>query len=296
MKYNIIKLEKKDFPEKLKNIKNAPPILYLIGNKNLLWEDCFGIVGTRKITDYGIKNCENFAKEFAFRKIPVVSGMAIGTDSVAHKTSLEYGGKTIAVLGSGFGNVFPKENLDLFENIIKSDGLVVTEFDYHVKPVKENFPQRNRIITALSEGILVIEAAYRSGSSITAHNAIQQGKLVFALPGKLDSSVGIGVNNLIKKGAIFTSNIDDILNNYPQFKKRLRITTSRKKLGSKKMKEKYKKIYEIIVETDGTIENIIDKTKLEIRDVLKILTEMEIEEIITQDISGKYVSLLNGDE
>ena len=291
MKYNIIKLEKKDFPEKLKNIKNAPSSLYLIGNKNLLWEDCFGIVGTRKITNYGIKNCENFTKEFVFRKIPVVSGMAVGTDSVAHKTSLEYGGKTIAVLGSGFGNVFPKENLDLFENIIKNDGLVVTEFDYHVKPVKENFPQRNRIITALSEGILVIEAGYRSGSSITAQNAIQQGKLVFALPGKLDSSVGIGVNNLIKKGAIFTSNIGDILNNYPQFKERLRIVTLRKKMRTKNIKEEYKKICEIIEKTDGTIENIMDKTELEIRDVLKVLTEMEIEQIIFQDMTGKYMLL-----
>lgn len=291
MKYKIIKLEKKDFPEKLKNIKNPPKVLYMIGNEKLLWEDCFGIVGTRKITEYGIRNCETFTKEFVFRKIPIVSGMAIGTDSIAHKTVLEYSGKTIAVLGSGFGNVFPKENIDLFENIIENDGLVITEFEYEMKPLKENFPKRNRIVTALSEGILVIEAGYRSGSSITAKNAIEQGKLVFALPGILDSTVGVGVNNLIKKGAILTTNIEDILSRYPQFLNRLRKEV--KKIYSKniKVKEKYKDIYKILENREETIESILDETKLELREVLKILTEMEIEGIISQDINGKYILL-----
>lgn len=102
MKYKIKKLDKNDFPNKLRNIKKAPLKLYLIGDERLLWEDSFGIVGTRKISEYGIKNCEKFAREFVFRRIPIVSGMAIGTDSIAHKTAIEYGGKTIAVLGSGF--------------------------------------------------------------------------------------------------------------------------------------------------------------------------------------------------
>jgi len=106
MKYIIKCLNKKDFPNKLKNIKKSPKKIYLIGNEKLLWEDSFGIVGTRRISEYGIKNCKNFAKEFVFRNIPVVSGMAIGTDSVAHQTVIEYGGKTIAVLGSGFRKCF----------------------------------------------------------------------------------------------------------------------------------------------------------------------------------------------
>lgn len=289
MKYKIKKLDKKDFPDKLRKIKKSPSILYLIGNENLLWEDCFGIVGTRKISEYGIKNCERFTKEFVFRKIPIVSGMAIGTDSVAHKTVLEYGGKTIAVLGSGFGNIFPTENLELFEKIIEAGGLVVTEFEYEIKPLKENFPKRNRIVTALSEGILVIEAGYRSGSSITANNAVEQEKLVFALPGKLDSSVGIGVNNLIKKGAILTTEIEDILQRYPQFKNRLRIEAKKKVCNSVKIKDEYKKVYETIEKEEGFLDNILSETKLEIREVLKILTNMEIDGLITQDISGKYI-------
>lgn len=261
----------------------------MIGNTKLLFEDSFGIVGTRKITDYGIKNCENFTKEFVFRNIPVVSGMALGTDTVAHKTSLCYAGKTIAVLGSGFGNIFPIENKDLFEKIIENDGLVITEFEYDIKPLKQNFPKRNRIITALSEGILVIEAGYRSGSSISAKNAIKQGKLVFALPGMLDSTVGVGVNNLIKNGAILTTGIKDILKNYSQFENRKRIT--RRKILSKcvKMKKEYREIYEIIENGNETVNDILENSNLETREILKLLTKMEIEGIVEQDISGKYV-------
>ena len=205
MKHRIIQLTKKEFPQKLKVINNPPEILYAIGNINLLKEKSFGIIGTRKISEYGEKNCKFFTKELTLRDIPIVSGMALGTDTIAHKTALENNGKTIAVLGSGFDNIFPKENLSLFEDIIKNDGLVITEYENSVKPIKTNFPERNRIITAISEGILVIEAAYRSGTSITVRNAKNQKKKVFALPGRLDSCVGVGVNKMIKKGNVYVA-------------------------------------------------------------------------------------------
>lgn len=288
MKHRVIKIEEKDFPDKLKNIKKPPKVLYMIGNTELLYEDCFGIVGTRKITEYGTRNCISFSKEFVFRKIPIVSGMALGTDGIAHKTAIEYGGKTIAVLGSGFGNVFPLEHVELYEKIIETGGLVITEFEYNMKPLKENFPKRNRIITALSEGILVIEAGYRSGSAITARNAKEQGKLVFALPGMLNSNVGIGVNNLIKNGAILTTNIQDILFKYPQFSNRLRIENKHCFSKSIKLKKEYVDIYKIIEKDEGILDNILVETNLSVREILKILTKMELEGIITQDITGKY--------
>ena len=177
-------IEQKDYPDKLKRIKDPPKVLYAIGNIELLFEDSFAIIGTRKITDYGKKNCEYFSKEFAFRKIPIVSGMAIGTDSIAHITAIEYNSPTIAVLGSGFKYIYPEENKTLFENIIEKNGLVITEYEENIMPNKRNFPKRNRIISALSEGVLVIEAAYRSGTSITAKMAFKQGKKVFAVPRK----------------------------------------------------------------------------------------------------------------
>ena len=182
MNYKIEKITKKDYPQKLKDITKSPEQIYYVGNIDLLFEDSFGIVGTRKISEYGITNCKNFTKELVLRNIPIVSGMAIGTDTIAHKTTLEYSGKTIAVLGSGFNHIFPEENIELFKNIVYSGGLIITEYEKNVGPDRYNFPKRNRIISALSEGILIIEAAYRSGTSITAKWAYKQGKKVFALP------------------------------------------------------------------------------------------------------------------
>lgn len=288
MKHKILKLKQDELPEKLKKIEKAPKQLYLIGNKELLFENCFGIVGTRRITDYGKNNCEFFTRELVFRNIPIVSGMAVGTDSVAHKTCLEYGGKTIAVLGSGFDNIFPEENIELFEKIIENDGLVITEYENNVKPLKENFPQRNRIVTALSEGILVVEAGFRSGTSITVTNAKKQGKKVFAIPGKLDSCVGVGVNNMIKQGAILTTNIQDIISNFPQFEHRLRKNTNRKHSKSEKINDDYKEIYDILENRQMSIEELLQESNLSFKEIIKLLTKMEIEGIVEQDLLGNY--------
>ena len=184
MNYKIESISKNNFPEKLKKIARPPQILYYIGNIDLIYKESFGIVGTRKITDYGINNCKYFTRELVCRNIPIVSGMAIGTDSVAHRTTIENGGETIAVLGCGLNYIYPEENIGLFNSIIESGGLIITKYEKNIQPLKKNFPRRNRIISALSEGILIIEAAYRSGTSITARWAYKQGKKVFALPRK----------------------------------------------------------------------------------------------------------------
>lgn len=275
-------LKQKDFPEKLRKIEKAPKQLFCIGNIDLLYEDCFAIVGTRRITKYGTKLCEKFSKEFALRDIPVVSGMAIGTDTVAHVNTIKYGGKTIAVLGSGLGKIFPQENSDLFKEIIEKDGLVVSEYGNDVVATKETFPQRNRIVSAISEGVLVIEAAYRSGTTITVNYAKKQGKLVFAIPGSLDNSFGVGVNNILKNGAILTTCIEDILSNYPQF-----MNKKRKKEVQIKIKKEYKEIYKILQNRDCTLEDIIEDSKLYLKDILKILSNMESEKIIFREM-GVY--------
>lgn len=283
MDYKI--LTKEEFPEKLKRIKNSPEKLYYIGNKNLLYEESFAIVGSRRISEYGIKNCENFTRELVLRNIPIVSGMAIGTDSIAHKTSLEYGGKTIAVLGSGFENIYPESNLDLFNQIVENKGLIITEYEKNIKPNKENFPKRNRIITAISEGVLVIEAAYRSGTSITARLAIEQGKKVFAIPGKLDSTVGMGVNRLIKEGAILTTTVEDILENYNNFKIRIRKNVSCKKI---RIKKEYRKIYYLLKKEPKYLEEIVNELNLELFNCIHLIAQMQLEDLVFQDISGRY--------
>lgn len=283
-------IDKKSFPQKLKGIKNPPEKVYAIGDISLIYENSFGIVGTRKITEYGIKNCEYFSKEFALRGIPTVSGMAIGTDSVVHKTTLEYDGKTIAVLGSGFNNIYPQVNYNLFNQIIEKGGLVITEFEENVPPLKQNFPRRNRIITALSEGILVIEAASKSGTCITVKNAKEQDKKVFALPGKIDSPVGVGVNNMIKDGAILTTDIQDIILSYPQFVKKVRKTEITKSFKSQEINDEYKEIYEYLQESKkASFDEILFKTQKSIKELLRLLTNMELDRIIIQDVAGNYI-------
>lgn len=283
MKYKIIEIESGKFPNKLNSIKKPPQKIYAIGNIELLYEESFAIVGTRRITEYGVKVCENFTKELVLRNIPIVSGMAIGTDTIAHKASLKYGGKTIAVLGAGLNNIFPKQNEKLFYEIIENNGLVISEYESNIKPQKENFPKRNRIITAISEGILVIEAAYRSGTSITARNAKEQGKKVFAIPGKLDSPVGIGVNRLIKEGAILTTNIEDILELYPNFKLKKRLNFK----ANNKINKEYLKLYNFINE-GKYIDEILENMNGSFQEILAKLSKMEIEGLIYQEIDGKY--------
>ncbi len=276
----IIEISQRDLPEKLKKIKNPPNKIYAVGNIELLNKKSFGIVGTRKITNYGTKNCEHFAREIALRDIPIVSGMAVGTDTVAHRTALLNYSETIAVLGSGFRHIFPKENITLFEQIVEKSGLIITEYEENILPRKENFPERNRIITALSEGILVIEAGYRSGTSITVKHANQQGKRVFAIPGRIDSKVGIGVNELIKKGAILTTKIEDILIYYPEF--------NVKKIEKNKVNPNYEKIINMLEEGEKSVQELIYYSNMKMTEILEILIKMEIENIIFKNCFGKY--------
>lgn len=276
----ICTLIPKQFPEKLLKIEKPPKQLYYIGNINLLYEESFAVVGTRRITRYGIKNCKNFTKELVLRNIPIVSGMAIGTDAIAHKTALNYKGKTIAVLGSGLERIFPTENYNLFEEIISNGGLVISEYKNNIKAQSNQFLQRNRIVTAISEGVLVIEAGYRSGTSVTVKYAKKQGKHVFAIPGNLDNPFGIGVNRMIKEGAILTTCIEDILINYPQFMNRKWKEVSR-------IKKEYKKIYEILEDGECTIDELLEKTKYNIKEIIKVLSSMELDNIVINEM-GVY--------
>ena len=277
------------FPEKLKCIPNPPAKLYAIGNVELLKKPSLAIVGTRQITDYGIKNCEYFAQKIVENDIPVVSGMAIGTDSVAHRTALKYEGETIAVLGGGFNNIFPKENVGLFENIIENKGLVITEYPPDVIAKSERFLQRNRIVSGLSEGVLVIEAAYRSGTSVTAKLAYSQGKIVMALPGRLDNSYGVGVNKLIQEGAKLVTNIEDVINIFPQFMNKMGKTKAETQMAFWDIKEEYQEIVQIIGKNTLTIEEIVKKTReKDLRKVMNLLINMELEDIVSQELGVGY--------
>lgn len=284
MDITIINLEDELYPEKLKNIIKPPEKLYAIGNLELLNKDMLAVVGTRKITDYGKRNAEKLCTEIALRGIPIISGMALGTDTIAHKTALKYGSPTIAVLGTGLNNIFPKENTNLYNEILGSNGLVLSEIELDGKYNSSHFPRRNRIISGLSEGVLVIEAAYRSGTSITVRYAKEQGKRVFAIPGRLDNTYGVGVNKFIKDGAILVTEVNDILECYPQF-----MNKKRKSVIQKKIKSEYLSIYQILKEKNSSIDEISRKIKNKtISEITNILTMMELEDLVIQDLGNGY--------
>lgn len=211
---NLIKeisIESSKYPNILKRIYDPPKKLYVMGNEELLKTNSIAIVGSRDNTEYGKEAAKYFAYNVAKQNICIVSGLARGIDSFAHIGALQAKGKTIAVIGNGLDIVYPKENAKLAQKIIKLGGAIISEYPIGSKPERFHFPARNRIISGLSNGVLVIEAKEKSGSLITADFAIEQGKEVFAVPGNINSLNSVGTNNLIKDGAIPVSNYKDIL-------------------------------------------------------------------------------------
>lgn len=232
---DIININDENYPQILKEIYDPPMSLYIKGNKNILNQKSIAIVGCRECTDYGKKTAKYFAYNLSKESINIVSGLAKGVDSYAHlgtlcaKSEAECGqknlncvkennncgdkikncGKTIAVLGNGLDTIYPKENIKIANEIIKSGGAIISEYPCGTKPDKMNFPARNRIISGLCTGIIVVEAKEKSGTLITVDFALEQGRDVFVVPGNINSINSVGTNKLIKQGAkIVTSYLD----------------------------------------------------------------------------------------
>ena len=215
VKHNILLVScfSEKYPDSLKFIDNRPVFLYIRGNIENLYEDCIAIVGSRNASIYGRNVARKIARELADRNINIVSGLAAGIDKFAHLGALESKtGKTIAVLGTGISDneIYPFENKKVFENILENKGTIISEFKLGTKPLKYNFPLRNRIISGLSKKLIVVEAAQNSGSLITADFALEQGKDIYAVPGNITSENSVGTNELIKQGAYLFNKIDDL--------------------------------------------------------------------------------------
>lgn len=284
IEYEEINREDKLFPERLKKIKKSPKKIYATGNLKLLEEASISVVGTRHISDYGKRHGRDICKQLAMRDITIVSGLAVGVDTLAHETAMKYSGKTIAVLPCGFDNIFPTENQKLFENIINNGGLAITEYASNIKADSKKFLERNRIVAGLGVGLVVIEALERSGTSVTAKIAKSQGKQVFALPGSVDNKCSVGTNNLIKDGANLITEGVEILKNYPQFEK-----NKVKNYNNQNIKKEYKNIFSVIFyDKYLSLEEIIKKTGMPTREVITQLTLMELEELIEVEIGKGY--------
>lgn len=207
---HIVTLNDASYPANLRNLCDAPPVLYIRGSLEESDDTSVAVVGTRTPTPLGRLTAEHFAAGLAAQGITVVSGLARGIDTCAHTGALSGGGRTIGVLGSGIDVPYPPENAGLMDRMAEQ-GAVMTEFCPGTPPVPGNFPARNRVISGLSRGVLVVEAAHDSGSLITAGHALEQGREVFAIPGTIGSELSCGPNTLIKQGARLVERVEDIL-------------------------------------------------------------------------------------
>ena len=281
----IIKIEDLNYPEHLLKIKNPPKQLYVLGDETLLNKQSIAIIGSRDCTEYGYEQAKKFAKELARENICIVSGMAIGIDSAAHIGAKSELGKTIAVLGCGFNHIFPEENEELFHEIIEEGGCIISEYAPSVKKDSKHFPIRNRIISGLANGVLVVEAKDRSGSGITARLAKEQNKKVYCIPSNIDSKNGVGTGKLIQEGAKLVLSPQDILIEFG-------ISISENKIIEErniKVDKQYKAVYEILTRVPINVNEICKRTGKNIIEVNTTLTMLELQGLVKQVGVNEFV-------
>jgi len=282
-----VTLDDDDYPSLLREIYNPPLILYYKGHINFNKNYKLAVVGSRKCTYYGKQIINSIIPMLARSEITIVSGLALGIDSIAQEKTIAENGSTLAVIGSGVdkASIYPKNNLLLSERIISAGGGIISEFPPQTPPLRQNFPQRNRIIAGISHGTLVIEAALKSGSLITSRYALEQGRDVFAVPGNIYSSVSVGPNNLIKAGAKVCTTANDILEAFD-------IDINNKVLPENielNLSINEKELLPYITKEPIYVNELVLKTKLDISSVNSTLSLLEIKGIIKNIGNSKYI-------
>ena len=288
-----IKLGGENYPKLLAHIADPPKQLYCRGNLELLNSECIGVVGTRKLTPYGKEAAQYLTRGLATAGFTIVSGLAMGIDAIAHQTALDNEGKTIAVLGGGISDkdIGPKVNFALAKNILKNKGLLTSEHPDNSKIVKASFAVRNRIISGLSKGVVIIEADRDSGSLITAKCALDQNRDVFAVPGSIFSQKSTGSNELIKSGAKLVTSVSDIIDEYGY---NLNLFNKERNISTKNPVQK--NILAILQDVgDLSADEIMSRLSVQTglsanntSDILSSLSVLEINGLIKKSINGKY--------
>ena len=272
-----------DYPLLLKKIYDAPVLLYIKGEPLKEKEDYVAIVGTRRFTPYGKSATQTIAKDLASRNIAVVSGLARGIDTIAHKTAVQTGGRTLAVLGSGLDVIYPGENRRLAEDIFQK-GTLISEFPLGTQPDRGNFPRRNRIISGLSHATVVAEAGNRSGVILTALNAVDQNRDVFAVPGRINDPQSVGANRLIRNGATPVSSGAEIIRDInPRLFHPLQPV---KKSISIKLTDQEQLILEVLGQDPVHIDALAQSVDMDITSLLEFLLILELKNAV-QQIGGK---------
>ena len=282
----IVPLKHRSYPKMLQEISDPPICLYVkgdLGNFDFSKYLCFAVVGTRRPTPYGIQVAKKFSSELASSGFVIVSGMAIGIDTAAPWAAIDAGGKTVVILGCGVDIVYPATNRRLYEQVEKSEGLIISEFPPGKLVEKGLFIARNRLISGLSIGVLVVEGAKDSGALITARYAAEQGKEVFAPPGPLTSEMSAAPNILLKQGAKLVTSIDDILEEF-----NMRIAPKKKEEIEKELSGEERVIFGLLRDEPKLSDEIVNQAKQSIDKVLNILSMLEIKGIIEKNSEGKY--------
>ncbi len=283
--YKIIKKGDSEYPEKLMKIKDAPDKLYVRGKLPDPDKKSVSIVGARNCTDYGSTLAKTISRILSLNDVQVISGLAMGVDTKGHIGAIEVEKPTYAVLGCGVDICFPTHNTNVYERIIEYGGGIISELDIGTPPLPHNFPLRNRIISGLSDIVIVVEARDKSGSLITADYALEQGKTIFACPGRVGDSLSRGTNNLIKQGAYILTSADDVLEHLGLVVDGL-MPKKEKDISTLDYFEK--KIYDTIADDTLHIDQIVEKTKMPVSKCLNTIMSLELNGFVETSVNNYY--------
>src|SRR2546421_1908163 len=283
----VITQSSPDYPKSLREIHAPPIVLYVWGKLEERDQHALGIIGARRTTHYGSESAKKLAYQLAYAGLTVISGLARGIDTAAHQGALAAKGRTIAVIGSGLSKLYPPENGALAEKISNGSGAVVSEFSMEIEPDRQTFPMRNRIIAGWSHGLLVVEAGQNSGALITASQAIEQGRSVYAVPGHINAPSAIGSNRLIQQGAKLVMDASDILGDLQILLPESKPAPESAVRSLPALSDEERRVYDSIRETETSIDDIATKAELPSGTVSSTLLRLELKRLVKQ-LPGKY--------
>ena len=283
----VITQESLSYPKPLREIHAPPIVLYVWGELQERDHHAIGIIGARRTTHYGTESAKKLAYQLAYAGLTVISGLARGIDTAAHQGALAAKGRTIAVIGSGMSNLYPPENRALAEKIHDGNGAVVSEFSMEIEPDRQTFPMRNRIISGWSHGVLVVEAGLNSGALITAAQALEQGRSVYAVPGHINAPSAMGSNRLIQQGAKLVMDASDILDDLQILLPETKPSPEAAARPLPPLSDDERRVYDAIEASETPIDDIAARSKLASGVVSSTLLQLELKRLVKQ-LPGKY--------
>jgi DNA processing protein len=283
----VMTAESPMYPRQLREIHAPPIVLYVWGELSERDKHAIGVIGSRRTTHYGTESAKKLSYQLAYAGLTVVSGLARGIDTAAHQGALAAKGRTIAVIGSGLTKLYPPENAALAEKIRSGNGAVVSEFSMAVEPDRQTFPMRNRIISGWSHGILVVEAGQNSGALITATQALEQGRTVYAVPGHINAPSAHGSNRLIQQGAKLVMDASDILDDLSILVPESKPSAEAAARPLPELSDEERRIYDAIESNETSIDDIATRSKLSSSTVSSALLRLELKRLVKQ-LPGKY--------